>query len=525
MAGLVFFNGNLLTQDPERPRADALAAGGERIVAVGPRADVERAAPPGSRRVDLDGRTLVPGFNDAHAHAWKLGQLLTGVVDLRGTDSLSSLQAALRRFAERLPAGAWLQARGFNEAVMKEGRPPSRWDLDAAVADRPAVITRVCGHALVANSRALAVAGVGAASAAPPGGRIERTPEGEPTGLFYDAAMGLVSAHVPAPTEDEYEAILRAFARHQLARGVTSSSDCGVRPDLLRAYRTLDARGALTQRLNVMPLRRLDGATANLPLPERSVTDHLRIDTVKLFADGGLSSATAALRESYRHADTRGVPRFEAGELAALMREAHEAGWRLAVHAIGDEAIDRVLSGYESLGPEVAGRRHRIEHLGLPDPDQLRRAARLGLVAVPQTAFIPSLGRNFRQYLPDRLLARAYPVREMMEAGLAVALSSDAPVVEEDGPLLGIQAAILRRDADGHAIAPEQAITAEQALRAYTVGGAIASGDEGNRGRLRAGQWADLAVLGDDPTAVEPEAVAEIPVDMAVVGGRIVFER
>jgi predicted amidohydrolase YtcJ len=298
-----------------------------------------------------------------------------------------------------------------------------------------------------------------------------------------------------------------------------------VRPELLQAYRAMDGRGALTQRLNVMPLRRLDGATVNLALPDRSATDRLRIDTVKLFADGGLSSATAALRERYRHADTRGVPRFEAGELRELMRETHAAGWRLAVHAIGDEAIDRVLSGYESLGPEVSRRRHRIEHFGLPDAEHLGRAARMGIVAVPQTVFVHSLGRNFRQYLPERLLARAYPVRGMLEAGITVALSSDAPVVEEDSPLLGIQAAVLRRDADGHAIAADQSIGAAEALRAYTMGGAIATGDEGNRGSLRPGKWADLAVLSADPTALEPEAVSAIRVDMTVVGGKIVFER
>ena len=170
-------------------------------------------------------------------------------------------------------------------------------------------------------------------------------------------------------------------------------------------------------------------------------------------------------------------------------------------------------------------RRHRIEHLGLPRRDHLRRAASLKIVAVPQTVFIHSLGRNFRDYLPEALLARAYPVREMMEAGIPVALSSDAPVVEEDSPLLGIQAAVLRRDAEGIAIAPDQAITAAAALRAYTAGGAFASGDEANRGTLRPGQWADLAVLSDDPVAVDPEELSRIRVDMTVVGGKIVFER
>jgi hypothetical protein len=337
--------------------------------------------------------------------------------------------------------------------------------------------------------------------------------------------VGLVSSHLPLPTAAEHEEMIGAFGRHQLERGITSSSDCGIRPELLEMYRALDARDALTQRLNVMPLRRLDGRSDNLPLPERSLTERLRVDTIKLLADGGLSSATAALRESYRQADSRGVHRFEEDDLRELMRETHAAGWRLAVHAIGDEAIERVLSAYESLGPEVPRRRHRIEHLGLPDRGHLRRAASLKIVAVPQTVFIHSLGRNFREYLPATLLARAYPVREMMEAGITVALSSDAPVVEEDSPLLGIQAAVLRRDAEGIAIAPDQAISAAEALRAYTAGGALASGDEANRGTLSPGKWADLAVLSGDPVAVEPEELCRIRVDITVVGGKIVFER
>ena len=525
MADLVFVNGNLLTQDPGRPRAEALAVDDGRIVAVGSRADVEPAVRPGTRFVDLGGRTLVPGFNDAHAHAWKLGQLLTGVLDVRGVDSLAALQHALRTFASRRPESAWLQARGYNEALMKERRQPTRADLDAAAADRPVFLTRVCGHAAVANSRALELAGVGAATEPPSGGRLERGPDGQPTGLLYETAMGLVSAHIPQPSADEYEEMVRAFGRHQLARGITSSSDCGVRPDLVETYRAMDARGALTQRLNVMPLRRLDGVAGNLPLPARGLSEHLRVDTAKLLADGGLSSATAALREDYRHARTRGVHRLEEADLHELLRETHAAGWRVAIHAIGDDAIARVLSACEALGPDAPDRRHRIEHLGLPDPAQLRRAARLHIVAVPQTIFIPSLGRNFREYLPEGLLARAYPVREMMEAGLAVALSSDAPVVEEDSPLLGMQAAVVRRDADGNAIAPDQAITAAQALGAYTMGGAIATGDEGNRGSLSPGKWADLAVLDRDPIAAEPEALGAIRVDMTVVGGKIVFER
>jgi hypothetical protein len=197
----------------------------------------------------------------------------------------------------------------------------------------------------------------------------------------------------------------------------------------------------------------------------------------------------------------------------------------VATHAIGDVAIDQVLEVYESLGPHPRGYAHRIEHLGLPDTAQLRRAARLGVVAAPQTVFIHSLGRNFRDQLPESFLARCYPVRAMLDAGLTVALSSDAPVVEDDNPLLGIAAACTRRDAEGHRIAPSQAITAAEALYAYTMGGALATGDERNRGSIEVGKWADLAVLSDNPLNVEADAIPGIQVQMTVFAGNVVFER
>jgi predicted amidohydrolase YtcJ len=184
-----------------------------------------------------------------------------------------------------------------------------------------------------------------------------------------------------------------------------------------------------------------------------------------------------------------------------------------------------VLDAYEALSRLGPGPRHRLEHFGLPHPDQVARAARLGASAVPQAVFIHDLGRNFRQHLTDPLLSRAYPLRDMLRAGLPVALSSDAPVVADENPLLGLRAAVLRRDEDGEAIAPEQSISAAEALFAYTMGGALVSGDGGNRGSLTPGKWADLAVLTADPTAVPPEALLDIKVDLTFVAGEPVFER
>ena len=499
MLDLALYNGVVLTQTAPAT-ASAIGVQDGRVALVGDNDTVLSAAGPPTRRIDLGGRTVVPGFNDAHAHIWKIGQLLTTILDLRRVTSIEELVQAVERFAARLPDDAWVQGRGYNEAALREGRPPTRHDLDRASTHVPVVLTRTCGHICVANSLALERAAIGAETAAPVGGVIEHDGQGRPTGVLQETAIGLIKRVMAVPTAGDYEAMIVAGLRHQLSLGITSSADCGVPPEILSAYRALDARAALPVRINVMPLRRVDGVRSPVPLPERFVSDMLRVDTAKFLADGGLSGATAALSVNYRHAPQKGILRFDRDELYELCRETHTAGWRIATHAIGDVAIDQVLDIYETLGRHPRGLAHRIEHFGLPDAAQMGRASRLEVIAVPQTIFIHSLGRNFRSYLPDSFLPRTYPIRAMLDSGVRVALSSDAPVVEDDNPLAGMMAAVVRRDAEGEPIAPEQAITAREALYAYTMGGAIASGDEANRGSIEPGKWADLAVLSSEPS-------------------------
>jgi hypothetical protein len=248
---------------------------------------------------------------------------------------------------------------------------------------------------------------------------------------------------------------------------------------------------------------------------------------VKFFGDGGLSGATAAISQPYKVTNNQGLLRFETAELTELAWEAHAAGFRIGAHAIGDVTLDQVIGVYEALHRRSprADLRHRIEHLGLPSPDHLRRCNALNIIAVPQTVFLPALGASFRRYLPDDFIPRCYPVRAMLDAGLTVALSSDAPVVPDDNPLLGIKAALDRLDPFGDPLAPEQAITAAEALYAYTLGGAIASGDDSNRGSLTPGKWADLVVLSGDPLRTPPAALLDIAVDETYVGGSRVYQR
>ncbi|MDX2140974.1 MAG: amidohydrolase [Chloroflexota bacterium] len=534
----LFVNGLVHTMDAAQPRAEAVLVGDDgRIAAVGTRADLAAHAP-AAQRIDLGGATLLPGFNDAHVHIWKLGLLLTVQVDARkaAAPDIPAIVARFRKRAQITSADTWLTGRGYNEAELPERRHLTRYDLDAASREHPIALTRTCGHMIVANSRALQLAGITRNTPDPHGGTIVRDEHGEPTGLLQETAQGLITRVIPPENERVMAEAIKACMRHQLALGITSATDPLLAPLHLRVYQQLEAAGDLSVRVNGLPIRRPDGGTETLPLPERYVSPTLRIDCVKFFADGGLSGATAAVSLPYKVTGETGVLRFETDELIALMQEAHDAGLRIATHAIGDVALEQVITAYEALykrqgrdginpvptnAPHL---RHRIEHLGLPSAEHLHRCKALDVFAVPQTIFLHALGTTYRRYLPDAFYPRCYPVRAMLDAGLTVALSSDAPVVPDDNPLLGIKAAIDRKDSNGEPIAPEQAISAHEALYAYTMGGALASGDEGNRGSLTPGKWADMVVLSGDPLAMQPDDLHALRVQQTYVGGHLVYE-
>lgn len=516
---MLLHNATFLTQSPETPVAEALLLVNGRIAAAGTLSDVEAAAPAGVPRVDLGGAAVLPGFNDAHVHVWKVGALRTAVLDVRGVQSIAVLKDRLRAFAAERPAAPWIQARGYNEATMAEGRHPTAADLDDAVPCRPVYLIRTCAHIAVASSAALRAAGVTAATDPPPGGVIERHGDGSPTGVLHETALGLVAGAIPPPTRAEYEEMILAGSRELLRHGVTAATDPAVTPELLEAWRALDARGALPIRTNLLAIRRPDGGTQTLPLPEWYESDFLNIDGVKFFADGGLSGATAALQVPYRHAPTTGVLRFEdEEELLLLAREAHLAGLTIATHAIGDRAIEQILRVYEKLYRYEGGPRHRIEHFGLPSPDHLARAAAMHIGIATQPVFLTDLGDNFAKYLPDQYLRRVYPFRSMLAAGLEVAFSTDAPVVRDVDPLRGLRAALRRHTASGRLLEGSERVTAAQAIYAYTRAGALLSGRE-DLGLLAPGCRADLAVLNKNPLDLAEDEWEALRVQRVMVEG------
>lgn len=514
---------HIQTLNPDQPLVDCLAIRDGVILESGFYPRLKDHFPVDVRILDLPGQHVLPGFNDAHVHTWKVGHLRTSMLDVRGVCSLDELLESLHAFALSLPEGAWVQARGYNEARFPAGLHPTRQDLDYAVPDRPVWLIRTCAHIAVANSKALELAGITKDSQAPPGGVIGVDATGNLSGVLHETALGLVQHAIPAPTVEDYARMIRSGQQAQLECGITSATDPAVSPELIAAYRLLESHGELLNRHNLLAIRRPDGGTEEFPLPEIFDSPMLRINGVKAFADGGLSGATAALRVEYRHAPTRGILRFQQDELLALLLPAHRAGMRIGVHAIGDAAIDQVLSVYESLSADSPGLSHRIEHFGLPDEKMLERAEALRIHAIPQATFLRELGPNFRAYLPDAYANRPYPIRSMLEAGINVALSSDAPVVKDFHPVRAMQAAITRKDFTTATTAPEQSITLHQALHAYTMGGALASGDDAHRGSLQPGKLADFVVLDQDLHAIPIHNFQDVQVLQTYLAGNCVF--
>lgn len=535
---LLFHNGPVLTANGT---ATALAVRNDTIVAVGPADDLLDLVSPETKVVDLGGRALLPGFNDAHIHLWKVAMLLRQV-DARPA-AAPSIEAIVQAYAARAaetPPGEWIEGRGFQESLLAEGRSPTRHDLDRATTNHPAFVTRTCGHIIVANSLALAAAGITRDTPNPPGGEIDRDEHGAPTGILRETAMTLIRQVAPRPSQSVLQEALVEAAEQQLRLGITSVCDPGVDEYVLDAYLALERAGRLPIRVDVMALRFTpDGRRAELPTP--FARDRLKLDTVKFFADGGLSGATAALSLPYRNQPpgSAGILYHEPDAFATEMWRVHEAGLRVATHAIGDRTIEMVLDAYEAAasrdflvqpGPAARPRppqsvpRHRIEHFGLPTPEQIERAARLGIVLVPQPVFIHSLGRSFLTYVPEAMLPQLYPLRALLDAGCTVALSSDAPVVPDTNPLLGLRAAADRLSADGVPIAPGQAVPVAEALPLFSRGGAIAEGREHRKGTLAPDQLADLCVLSADPRTVPVEQLTGLRVEMTVLGGQVVYE-
>jgi predicted amidohydrolase YtcJ len=493
-ADLLFHNGAILTMNSS-VQPEALAVANGIILAIGTYHELENLITSSTQVIDLAGSALLPGFNDAHVHVWKVGHLRTTMLDLREQTTLEGVYAAVRERASQLEPGMWLLGRGWNEAKLIGGAPV-RVGLDIAAPNNPVVLTRTCAHIHAANSSALALSSITSDTVTPAGGELDIF-----RGHVIETAYGLLQRAMPAPTVADYERYILAGLEYLQSLGVTSATDPAVDPVLLEAYGSLERQNKLPIRVNVLFIRRPDGGSETYPLPEEFNSSHLRVDSVKFFADGGLSGATAAVSVPFRNTEhpSYGVLRFETEELFELALEAHKAGFRIGTHAIGDRALDQILEVYERLEQQHPnGMRHRIEHFGLANKTHLKKARELGVMVVPQAIFLHELRENFQKYVPEEFIENCYNLRAMMDAGLNVALSTDGPVVRQLDPLEGIKAAMTEPMVDGNGL------TLEESLKAYTLNAAVAQGDEHNRGSLELGKHADLVVM-SNPFTTKPE--------------------
>ena len=487
---------------------------------------VEFTIPPGGPMpitavgVDMHGRTLLPGLIDGHGHVVDLGFAALRL-DVTGTRSLAELQQRLRDYAAAHPNDAWITGFGWNQESWPEKRFPTSADLDAAVSDRPVVLKRVDGHAVVANSAALKAAGVTAATQAPPGGEIH-------DGVFVDNARTLVDKAVPKPTAAEMD---RALAKSQeilLGFGVTGVGSMSTSVADWNTFRRAGESG----RLNVRLMSYLSGTKSMAAVPEPTAWlygDHLRAVGIKLFADGALGSRGAWLKQPYADKpDSRGLEFHSDAEMLSLAETAASHGFQVATHAIGDAANAQIITVYEQLSKKYGtGRRWRIEHFQIVDPADIPRLAPAGIIAAMQPTHQTSDRLMAEKRLGPSRLRGAYAWQTVLKSGASLAFGTDFPV-ESPNPFPGLSAAISRQDVNGQPPGgwnPSERLTFEQALNAYTRGAAYAGFAEDRIGALEPGKWADFILVDRDPTKVDPQSLARAQVLETWVAGKKVWSR
>ena len=529
---LILINGDVQTLDHAGNQAEAVAVQDGKIVAIGSTADIKCMAGIKTEVIDLRGRTVLPGFIDAHNHMVMYGLKLSEI-DCQG-EAIRSIEDLLEEICTRSktkPSHEWIGGWGYDDTKFKERRHPTRWDFDKVAPNHPVACDRICAHMMVVNSKALALAGITKDTPNPPGGEIFRDSDGEPTGLLRDAATDMVKKIIPAPNVDKIRAAIKQAGALYNKDGITGVHEAGAGftvpgPHEVRAYQRALYNGDLSVRVYMMVYTELLDELAELGFYTGFGNDFLKIGSFKMFLDGNIVLEGAAVDDPYLDG-TRGTMRETEESLTAKMRKAHQAGFQIAIHSIGDRATNTILNVYEKILQECPrpGHRHRIEHLILSTPDILQRAQKLQILPVVQPGFMYYNAEGWIKNLSEeRVLRQCYPLKNMLKAGLVMPASSDCPCIPTN-PLQGVEAAVRRQVISGRPLAVEQAISVDSALRMYTNHAAYASFEENIKGSIEIGKLADFVVLDASPYKVDSTEIASIPVEMTIVGGKVVYSR
>ncbi|MGO8794425.1 MAG: amidohydrolase [Candidatus Sulfotelmatobacter sp.] len=530
------------TQFSSMLREEAIAVRGDRIQAVGKNVDILKFKGPQTQVIDLGGRFVMPGFNDAHMHMADAG-LKRLTVDLTGVKTLDELRERVRVRVQKAGPTDWIVGGGWDETLWPVKVTPSRWDLDEVSSGHPVLLVRIDLHSAVANTRALQLANVTLASRDPEGGHIDRNENGEPTGILRETAIEAVTRVIPKPSREKRREAIETALADLAEHGVTSAQDCSTVSEScsnwedFQIYEGLEKEGKLTARITEwLPLNQTveesDGRRASHPQSDLM----LHTGMLKGFLDGSLGSHTAALLEPYADdPKNSGLPHYEAAKLNEMAKERILAGFQLGFHAIGDEAVQMALDAFAEA--EKAARaqrvkapnggddfRLRIEHAQATTPTQIARFKELKVIASVQPSHLLTDMRWVQDRLGPQRAANSYTWAAFLNKGVTLAFGTDYPV-EPVTPFRGLYAAVTRKSEDGkQEFFPAQKITMDQAIAAYTTGSAFAEFEEKEKGKLVPGMLADFVVLDRDVTAVAAEKILGTKVLRTVVGGKTVYQ-
>jgi len=540
-ADVIFTHGNVYTGVVDSSslgagkRAEAIAVRGDRILAVGTRDEVLKTKGPDTRVVDLDGHFVMPGFNDAHLHLAHAGEEKLNV-DLVGVKNLDEFRERILAKVEKAAPGEWLVGGGWDETLWPVKVPPTRWDVDEVSSGHPVFLRRVDGHIAVANTRALQLASITVASRDPEGGKIDRDEAGTPNGILRETAQDAVLAVIPKPTPEKRRQEIEAALADLASQGVTSAQDNSPW-EAFQVYEELEREGKLTVRISEWLPFNDSVDDLNSKRNSHPPSDKLlHTGMLKGFMDGSLGSKTAALLEPYSDdPKNTGLPQYEAAKLNAMTRERVLAGYQIGFHAIGDKAVQMALDAFaeaEKAAKDAKMKaadggtdyRLRIEHAQVTTPQQIQRFKELKIIASMQPSHLLTDMNWAESRLGATRAEHSYAWADFLRHGVTLAFGTDYPI-EPVTPFRGLYSAITRLSENGKkSYYPEQKLTIEQAIAAYTTGSAFAEFSEKEKGKLATGMLADFVVLDRDITSVPPPKILETKVLRTVVGGKTVYD-
>jgi hypothetical protein len=533
-ADIVLVNGKILTVDSDNSVVEAVAIKGGRILATGSTSDVMRLAGEGTEILDLRGKTVLPGIIDSHTHPCGAAVRIYEI-DCRSppVSSISEILDMVAAKAAETEPGKWIRGTNYNDIKLRDRRHITRWELDDAAPDNPVFISKETGHLYVVNSMALDLAGITKVTPDPPGGKIDRTEDGEATGLLYETAGNLVTALIPPYSVEEIKEGMRQVWDQFAEWGVTTTHDAGAHGDAVRAYQQLLAEGVHKVRtLLMMSVRTTEGADilnslTSLGIESGYGDDWLKFMSLKIMGDGSGSGGSAAVyTPQHRGMKDLGLMTTSEEEIRELTVRAHNAGIRVSIHSIGDRGIDAALDAIEEAQKQkpLNDVRHRIEHNSCCTPRQLRRIKKLGVTPSSSIGYMYGIGDDYVENFGPERVRWLHPHKTMLGMGIVAAGNSDFPVTSYS-PFVQIYEAVVRKTRTGQPVSPEEAISVMDAIRLYTWNGAYLGKEEDIKGSIEPGKLADMVVIDRDILTVPHEEIKDIKVLTTIVDGKIVHKR